>query len=172
MADALRFEQFDPSRHDRGRFDCGVPVLNHYLRTGLGQHSRKNVTRGYVLATATGTIAGFFTLSSGSLSVNAIPAGYGFPTRVPLPCILLGRLAVDLSFRGKGLGGTLLVHAFNIAVRVSTSVAAAVIEVDAKDESARTFYARYRFQSLPDDNLHMYLPMETAREFLDTEGLA
>ena len=38
------------------------------------------------------------------------------------------------------------------------------IEVDVKDETARSFYARFGFRSLTDDRLHMFLPMETARQ--------
>lgn len=54
-----------------------------------------------------------------------------------------------------------------IAVEASDTIASAVIEVDAKDESSRSFYAKYGFQSLPDDPLHMYLPMATARELIE-----
>lgn len=162
----LRFEPFDKARHDRNTFDCGVPALNDYLKTKLGQHSRKNLTRGYVLATPDGRIAGYFTLSAGRLSVSVIPEGHSFPARMPLPCTLLGRLALDQSFRGRGLGSALLIHALKIAVEASKTIASAVIEVDAKDAAARSFYTMYGFQSLPDDPAHMYLPLATARELI------
>lgn len=162
----LRFEPFDKARHDRNSFDCGVAALNDYLKTKLGQHSRKNLTRGYVLATPDGRIAGYFTRSAGRLSVSVIPEGHSFPARMPLPCTLLERLAVDQSFRGQGLGSALLIHAQKIAVDASKTIASAVIEVDAKDPTAQSFYARYGFQSLPDDPSHMYLPMGTARELI------
>ncbi len=166
MGDGLRFERFDKARHDRERFDCGVAALNDYLKTKLGQHSRKDLTRGYVLATPEGRIAGYFTLAAGRLMVSVIPEGHGFPARMPLPATLLGRLAVDKSFRGQGLGGALLMHALKIAVESAQTVASAVIEVDAKDAASQSFYTKYGFQSLPDDPLHMYLPMATAREVI------
>ena len=97
MSERLRFEPFDKSRHARDDFDCGVAALNDYLKTKLGQHSRKNLTRGYVLATPEGRIAGYFTLSAGRLTVSVIPEGHGLPAKMPLPCTLLGRLAVDKS---------------------------------------------------------------------------
>lgn len=81
VSERLRFERFDKSKHDRGNFDCGVAALNDYLRTRLGQHSRKSLTRGYVLATPKGRIAGYFTLAAGRLMVNVIPQGHGFPAR-------------------------------------------------------------------------------------------
>lgn len=167
MDEGLRFERFDKARHDRDRFDCGVAALNEYLKIRLSQHSRKNLTRGYVLAAPDGRIAGYFTLAAGRLTVSVIPEGHGFPARMPLPTTLLGRLAVDQSFRGKGLGGAILMHALTIAVEASETIGSAVVEVDAKDAVSQSFYAKYGFQSLPDDPLHMYLPMATARELIE-----
>lgn len=89
---------------------------------------------------------------------------------MPLPTTLIGRLAVDLKFRGQGLGGVLLVEALRVAVNVSETIASAAIEVDAKDEQSRALYAKYGFESLTDDRLHMYLPMATARELVQQHG--
>ncbi|MEZ6234351.1 MAG: GNAT family N-acetyltransferase [Phycisphaerales bacterium] len=166
MGGDLRFEAFDRGRHQRSEFDCGVPELNEYLKTRLGQHARKGITRGYVLADADGLIAGYVTLSAGRLMVGITPGGHGFPPRLPLPTTLIGRLAVDARFRGRGLGSLLLVHALDLAVQTAEVVASAVVEVDAKDEPARSFYAKYGFTSLPDDPNHMYLPMDVARRLL------
>jgi len=163
VAEDLRFEPFDKGRHDRAAFDCGVEPLNVYLKIHLGQHTRKHITRGYVFATPDGRIAGYVTLAAGRLMVGVVPEGHGFPARLPLPTILVGRLAVDKTFRGRGLGEALLMHALRVAVETSELIAAAVIEVDAKDESARAFYTKYGFKGLPDDALHMYLAMATAK---------
>ncbi len=104
MADPLRFELFDKAKHDRDSFDCGVPALNDYLKTKLGQHSKKSLTRGYVLASHDGKIAGYFTLAASRITVSVIPDGHGFPARMPLPTTLIGRLAVDLKLRGREPG--------------------------------------------------------------------
>ena len=162
----LRIERFDKSRHRRDLFDCGVPALNAFLRTKLNQHARRDLTVGYVLAAPDGRITGYFTLSAGRLSVSITPQGQGYPARLPLPTTLLGRLAVDRDFRGRGLGELLLVEALRIAVRMSELVASAAIEVDAKDPEAQRFYAKYGFKGLADDELHMYLPMTAARALI------
>lgn len=164
MDDSLRLEAFDKARHRRDSFDCGVAPLNDYIKTKLGQHSRKDLTRGFVLSESDGRIAGYFTLSAGRLSIGVIPDGEGFPAKVPLPTLLVGRLAVDVTYRGRGLGERLLVGAIRMCVETADRVGAAVIEVDAKDERAQAFYSKYGFKSLPDDALHMYLPMFTARQ--------
>ena len=163
MNEPLQLEPFDKKKHDRSRFDCGVAELNAYFRMSLGQHGRRDLTRGYVLATDSGTVAGYFTLAAGRLQVSVLPEPGRLPARMPLPTTLLARLAVDRSWQGKGIGGVLLVHALRIAVTGADTIAAAVIEVDAKDEAAQSFYGHFGFRSLKDDQLHMYLPMETAR---------
>lgn len=164
MADPLRFEPFDRKRHDRSRFDCGVAALNDYLRTSLGQHGRKDLTRGYVVADAGNHVVGYFTLAAGRLAVTVLPERGGLPAKMPLPTTLLARLAVDKAWQGHGVGAALLAYALRLAVQGAESIASAVIEVDAKDDTARSFYARFGFRSLADDRLHMFLPMETARQ--------
>lgn len=170
MSEVLQFGPFDKSKHDRGSFDCGVDALNDYLKTKLGQQSKKSLTRGYVFATPQGRIAGYFTLSASRITLSVIPDGHGSLAKMPLPTTLIGRLAVDQSFRGQGLGAALLVHALKIAVEMSETIGSAAIEVDAKDEASRSFYAKYGFEGLTDDRLHMYLPMATARELIEQSG--
>lgn len=163
MPEALRFERFVKTRHRRDGFDCGNAALNDYLKTRLNQQMNRGLTVGYVLADADGRIAGYVTLSGGELPLAVIPAGHGFPVKLPLPTTLIGRLAVDRAFQGQGVGGDLLVHALRIAVRVADEVASAVIEVDVIDDRARRFYEHFGFRRLPDDELHVYLPMADAR---------
>jgi len=91
----LRLEPFDKRKHDRSQFDCGVAALNAYLRTSLGQHGRRDLTRGYVLATDSGTVAGSFTLAAGRLQVSVLPKPGRLPARMPLPTTLLARLEAD-----------------------------------------------------------------------------
>ena len=164
MAERLRFEAFDRRLHDRTRFDCGVAALNAYLRTSLGQHGRRDLTRGYVAVDAANRVVGYFTLAAGRLSVSVFPERGGLPAKMPLPTTLLARLAVDRAWQGRGIGSALLAYALRVAVEGAESIASAVIEVDAKDDTARSFYAKFGFRSLTDDQLHMFLPMATARE--------
>lgn len=167
MPEEFRFERFDKNRHQRNLFDCGNTGLNDYLKTKLNQQMRRGVTVGYVLANTDGRIVGYVTLSSGELPISVTPGNHGFPPTVPLPTTLIGRLAIDRQFQGRGLGGDLLIHALRIAVQTAEQVASAVIEVDALDKQARTFYEHYGFAHLKDDELHLYLPMADAKVLLE-----
>ena len=79
----------------------------------------------------------------------------------PIPVILLARLAVDRTMQGKGLGRGLLMDALHRALEVSQSLGVYAVEVDALDQNAKSFYEKYGFAPLPDQELHLYLPMTT-----------
>ena len=82
--------------------------------------------------------------------------------RYPLvPATLLGRLAVDQAFRGRGLGERLLIDTLRQSLIASRTVASVAVIVDAKDARGSAFYVRYGFIALPDQPLRLFLPMKT-----------
>jgi predicted N-acetyltransferase YhbS len=84
--------------------------------------------------------------------------------RQPVPVILLARLAVDRSVQGQRLREKLLVGAMKRSVELSRSIGAHAIEVDAIEPEARSFYERYGFVTLPGEELHLYLPIQTIQD--------
>jgi GNAT superfamily N-acetyltransferase len=80
-----------------------------------------------------------------------------------VPMVLLGRLAVERTAQGQGLGSLLLVDSLLRTVRLSEQIGIRAMEVHAIDEAARAFYLRYGFVSLADDPKHLYLPIQAIR---------
>ena len=76
-----------------------------------------------------------------------------------IPGIRLGRLAVDRSVQGQGLGELLLVDAIERARLVLAYIGVHALFVDAKDEQAAAFYRKYGFRPLPSDPLRLVLPL-------------
>jgi len=150
------------SRHDRSAFDCGVEELNAYLKKYSGQHERRGISRTYVAVEESEKPAlGYYSISSGAVAFDIVPEKL---PRHPVPVALIGRLAVDKSARGHGLGEMLLVHALRSAQRASEVVGIYGVVVDAWDEAARKFYLKYGFNELRDDRLHLYLSMKVIRQ--------
>jgi GNAT superfamily N-acetyltransferase len=87
----------------------------------------------------------------------------GLP-RIDVPVVLLGRLAVDRSMHGQGLGTFLLLDALRRCQRLADEVGVRAVEVDALDATARAFYLKYGFIPLEDDPNHLFLPMSTIRK--------
>ncbi len=152
--------------HDLSAFDCGVPALNNYLtkfalQTQRGQSARTDVaTRGQ-------RVVGYYTLAAASARREETPArvAKGLAAH-PVPVILLARLAVDATEKGKGLGAGLLKDALLRAVAAADIVGCRAVMVHAKDEGARAFYERFGFEPSPTDPLRLFLPMKDIKAAL------
>jgi len=156
---AIRIEPLGPG-HDRSAFSCGVPVLDRYLREQAGQDARRRVAAPFVASTDGMKVLGFYTLSATSIQLAEIPVALAkkLPRYPRLPATLLGRLATDLSARGVGLGRLLLVDAIARAVR--SEIASFALMLDAKDETAASFYERESFIRLPGTPIRLLRRMD------------
>lgn len=145
-------------------FRCGRSVLDEYIRRYASQDARRNVARVFIASPGDEArrLAGFFTLSAGSVGCSDLPDSLarGLP-KYPVPVALIGRLAVDSEFKGKGLGSILLADACRKVEQASAVLAMAGIVVDAKDESAAAFYAHFGFVPLPGQPGRLLLPAKT-----------
>ena len=129
-------------------FQCGSQPLNDYIRRYASQDVRRNVARVFVATPDNNPqqLAGFYTLSAGSVSCTALPQSLAKKLpRYPVPVALIGRLAVNSTSQGKGLGSILLADACLKVSQASSVLAVAGIIVDAKDETAIAFYEHLCF---------------------------
>jgi predicted GNAT family N-acyltransferase len=151
-------------KHDRSGFHCGVQPLDRYLQRQASQDMRKSVANTFVLAESdTGKIAGYFTISATCIRYKNLPeiATHKLPKYKELPATLIGRLAVDMNFRGQKLGTLLLHAAFKQSLFASRTIASCCVLVDAKDDDARAFYLRHDFKPVIDDPMRLYIPMSS-----------
>lgn len=157
---AYRIRPLDASI-DTASFECGSESLNVYIRRYASQDVRRNVARVFVATPENNTRqpAGFYTLSAGGVSCTILPATLARKLpRYPVPVALIGRLAVDRQFQGKGLGAILLADACMKVAQASSVLAVAGIIVDAKDSNAVAFYEHFGFIHLQGQTDRMLLP--------------
>jgi len=157
---------FDKKRDDRTDFECGVAALNDWLATKISQYEKRDLARTYVLIEkGRPVVKGYYALSNHTVVYEALPVDQakGLP-RIDLPVVLIGRLAVDSSVHGQGLGEFLLIDALRRAEYLATKIGIQAVEVDASDENAKRFYEKYGFFSLADDSRHLFLPMKVIRK--------
>jgi len=163
----FRLEPLGPG-HDRRSFSCGVPALDGYLSSQASQDIKRRVSACYVAIEVTSAkVAGFYTLAAGSVPLNDLPSALTkrLPRYPSVPIARVGRLAVDLAFQGRKLGGALLADA---AVRAARSEAAIFgLIVDAKDEGAAAFYRHHGFEPFGDNGLQLIVPLQ---RFLQAAG--
>jgi predicted N-acetyltransferase YhbS len=152
--------------HDRENFECGYESLNNYLKKQASQDIRKKLTACFVLIKRKNKISkviGYFTLSSFGISSTLIPDKFRKkfpPSYKTIPVTLLGRLAVDVSYSGQGLGKLLLFEALYRSYLATSQIASFGVVVDPIDEKAESFYKKYDFILIPDSG-KMLLPMST-----------
>jgi GNAT superfamily N-acetyltransferase len=161
MADWI-IEPLDQT-HQRQAFRCGKPGLDAFLHNLVSQYEKRRLGKTYVaVARGDKRIIGYYTLSSGAIAFEQLPAKAAKKLpRHSVPVALLARLAVDESAKGKGLGKILLVDALTRCVALSEQLGLHAVEVDAIDEEAKAFYEKFGFVALNDRALHLYLPIAT-----------
>ena len=151
--------------HNREQFDCGAPLLNRFLRATARQHIQKGISRTFVLSDDGNPqlIIGFFTLTLCEVKSEKLPSEIAkkYPDRVP--GVKLARLAVDGQWQRQGIGEILMIEAMQRALLVADTAGGIGLFVDAKDETAQSYYARYGFITLEDNLLEMFLPLSLLR---------
>jgi ribosomal protein S18 acetylase RimI-like enzyme len=160
--DIVPFSEFK-DKINRDSFDCGNSHLNDFIKTKASQYEKSNFAKIYLAKEEnTNTIAGYYSLSAGSVELTNIPKEVAkkIPKHPKIPVALIGKLAVNKIYQGQGLGSFLLMDALDRIMKISSELGYFAVEVDAIDESAKNFYSKYGFESLLDDNKHMYITLK------------
>lgn len=139
--------------HDLSLFDCGRDSLNLWLhRRALG-NQESGVSRTSVICDGQ-RVAGFVALSTAQIERAFLPKSQQRNRPDPLPAILLGQLAVDREYQGKGVARSLLIFALTTAVRLSEDIGCFCVLTHPLDNSVRQFYRNFGFEDLPFDPAH------------------
>ena len=148
--------------HDRRSFDCGAPDLNEYINRYARQNHESGGAKTFVAVSVSKPtrVLGFYTISPGAIEFARVPARLTKKLgRYDVPVFRLGRLAVDRSMQGRGLGGDLLLAAGERALAVAAEVGGVALAIDAKDGQAARWYERFGALPLLDDPLKLILPL-------------
>jgi GNAT superfamily N-acetyltransferase len=155
--------------HDRKAFDCGDDDLNDYLQRYARQNHESGGAKCFVATRreAPTHILGYYTLSPASIEFARVPAvvtrGLG---RYEVPVYRLGRLAVERSVQGRGLGGRLLLCAAERGIRVAKQVGGVALLIDAKNQAVAQWYRSYDAVPLNDAPLSLLLPFAVVAKAL------
>jgi GNAT superfamily N-acetyltransferase len=158
-------------RHDRKGFNCGAPDLDNYLSRYARQNHETGGAKTFVAVPPAEPvrILGYYSISPGAIEFARVPANLTRKLgRYDVPVFRLGRLAVDRSVQGGGLGGDLLLAAGERALAVAAEVGGIALAIDAKDDKAARWYERFGALSLLDDPLRLILPLSIIADAIKT----
>lgn len=144
--------------HHLDDFDCGEEALNSWLKRNALKNQQNQASRTFVIC-QNNRVAGFYALAAGSVSHQFVSGGLRRNMPDPIPVIVLGRLAIDLTHQGQKLGAALLKDAVLRASAVSQQVGVKALLVHALNDKAKAFYLNYGFQVSPIDDLILLLKL-------------
>ncbi|MDB5439218.1 MAG: N-acetyltransferase [Caulobacteraceae bacterium] len=137
---------------DRLGFDCGRDSLNQWFRRRAWHNQQAGVSRtSIVCEPRSGLIVGYVSLSAAQIERAHLPKADQRNRPDPLPAILLGQLAVDLRWQGRGYSRSLLVFALTTAVRLSRDIGCFGVLTHPLDETVEAFYRKFGFEALAFD---------------------
>jgi GNAT superfamily N-acetyltransferase len=148
------------SYHQKKSFNCGQDDLNKFIKQYASQHQKSGTSKTYVAVDNEAQVNGFYCLSSTSIGFDLVDAVLTkrLP-RYPLPCVVVGRFAVDETVQGQGIGKLLLAHALKQVSKVAQIIGVNFVVIHAKDKKAMEFYQRFGFISLTTDPLTLIFPV-------------
>lgn len=157
------------AEHDLSTFDSGDPALNQWLLGRALDNEAKGASRTYVICSGK-RVVGFYALAVGAIAHANAPGRMKRNMPDPLPVMLLGQLAVDRAFHGRGLGTALLRDAILRTIQAAEIAGIRAILVHAISEEAKRFYTARGFIMSPLDPLVLMITVAEALKMLSGAG--
>lgn len=144
------------AQHNLATFSCGRPALDHWLKTRALANQTKGFTVVMVVHDAS-RVVGYYGLAPTAIVPTSLPRAIrtGQPPN-PVPCLLLGQLAVDQAWSGRGIGSGLLRHALTRSVAGAQLIGGRALVVSAFDQTAAAFWQKHGFIPSKDDPLVLF----------------
>lgn len=146
-------------------FSCGETALDDWLRRRARANQASGASRTYV-ACQSDLVVGYYALASGAITVESAPGRFRRNMPDPIPIAVLGRLAVDRNWQGKGIGRALFRDA---AIRVAYAadvIGIRGIVVQAISDEAKNFYIAIGFVPSPREPMTLMVTLTDIQKVL------
>ncbi|NEX23721.1 GNAT family N-acetyltransferase [Thiorhodococcus mannitoliphagus] len=142
--------------HRLDDFDSGEPSLDQWLKQRALRNEARGASRTYVVC-ADGQVVGYYCLATASISAEIAPGALRRNMPDPIPAMVLGRLAVERTWQGHGVGKALMRDAVLRTVQVSEMVGVKALLVQALSDAAVRFYEEHGFRPFPANPRTLFL---------------
>ncbi|MDD2810044.1 MAG: GNAT family N-acetyltransferase [Rhodoferax sp.] len=153
------------AHHDTSTFDSGVQSLDRWLQQRALKNQATGASRTFVVCEGK-RVLGFYALASSAVAPVAATGRMRRNMPDPIPVVVLGRLAIDQSLQGSGIGRALVRDACMRVIAAADGVGIRGMIVHALSESARAFYERVGFDPSPLDPMTLMATIADLREAL------
>jgi GNAT superfamily N-acetyltransferase len=159
--DKLRPPEKLNSLHRIESFDSGNSQLNDWLKRRALKNELEGASRTYVLCAGEVVVA-YYCLSNGAVAQTAATGRVRRNMPDPIPVMVIGRLAVDCQWQGKGIGRALLRDAILRTLQAAEIAGIRAILVHAISEEAKQFYEKCGFTASPLEPMTLMLKVSDA----------
>jgi GNAT superfamily N-acetyltransferase len=165
-AATLRPPEHLHAQHDLSTFQSGVAALDDWLKRRALPNEESGASRTYVVCTEGMRVVGYYALANGAVALQGATGRIRRNMPDPIPVMVLGRLAMDAAFHGRGLGRSLLRDAILRTMQAAAIAGIRTLLVHAISEDAKRFYQRCGFGESPLDPLTLMITMADAQRSL------
>lgn len=151
--------------HQIDSFNSDNNELNEWLKRRALKNELEGASRTYVVCAGQVVIA-YYCLANGALAQTTATGRVRRNMPDPIPVIVIGRLAVDRHWQGKGIGRALLRDAILRTLQAAEIAGIRAILVHAISEEAKQFYEKFGFTASPIDPMTLMVTVNDARNEL------
>lgn len=146
------------AEHLLSAFCCGVGPMDNWLKQRAMKNQVTGASRTFVSCDGLSVLA-YYSLASSAVMTNAAPGRFRSNMPDPIPVVVLGRLAVDKSLHGQGVGRALVRDAGLRVIQVADTIGIRGMMVHALSDDAREFYLRLGFEPSPTDPMMLMVTL-------------
>ncbi len=147
--------------HDLSQFQCGEPALDDWLKRRALPNEENGASRTYVVC-AGQQVVGYYALAVGAVDHVHAPGRVRRNMPNPAPVMVIGRLAIDARFQGRGMGPALLRDAVLRTMQAAEIAGIRALLVHAISDGAKRFYEKYGFVASPVDPMTLVITVSEA----------
>jgi GNAT superfamily N-acetyltransferase len=136
--------------HDLSNFASGEPQLDDWLRRRARPNQAHGASRTFVVCDGLRVVA-YYALASGAVKTAEATGRLRRNMPDPIPVAVLGRLAIDETYQGRGLGRAMVRDAGLRLLNAAEVLGIRGVLVHAISEEARGFYQAVGFLPSPLD---------------------
>ncbi|TAL36487.1 MAG: GNAT family N-acetyltransferase [Alphaproteobacteria bacterium] len=138
------------AKHDLEHFQSGEETLDNWLRERAIENMAAAASKTYVVCpSGSRQVIGYYAICMGHILNQEVIGSMRRNMPKHIPAVILGRLAIDERWQGKGLGKALLQDAVQRSVRAAMEVSARLLIIHAISPNAEAFYSHHGFARLP-----------------------
>lgn len=165
MGEEIKLSGPEPlgTHHQLAEFHSGVATLDDWLKRRAAQNQMSGASRTFVTCAADRKVVGYYALASSAVAAAHAPGKFKRNMPDPIPVVVLGRLAMDKSQQGKGLGRALFQDAALRVLQAANTIGIRGMLVHALSEDAKAFYLRLGLTESPLDPMILMITLADLR---------